>query len=66
MTKDFLFWNLIFHFLEIIWTPKILNNFSSCKILIFQMMELILFTFHIVEFYKIGNYSKSFNYYIIG
>ena len=40
--------NLIFHFLEIIWTPKIFNSFSSCEILILQMVELqyyYLFTY---------------------
>ena len=42
--KDELFDNLIFelfvHFLEIIWTPKICDNFWYCKILIFQMVKL--------------------------
>ena len=45
-----LFSNLIFRFLEIIWTPKIFNNF---------------FIFQIVKFYKIVNYRKLVNYYII-
>ena len=45
-----LFSDLIFHFLEIIWTPKVFNNF---------------FILQIVEFYKIVNYSKLVNYYII-
>ena len=60
-----LFSNLIFHFLKIIWTPKIFNNFSSCEILIFQMVELFLFIFLIVKFYKIVNHSKSVNYYSV-
>ena len=34
-----LFSNLIFHFLEIIWTLRIFNIFSSCEILIFQMID---------------------------
>ena len=55
--KDELSDNFIFEFncsfLEIIWTPKILNNFSSCGILIFQMVELHFFIIQIVKFYKI-------------
>ena len=47
--------NLIFHFLEIILTPKIFNNSSSRGILIFQ----------IAKFYKIVSDSKLVNYYII-
>ena len=39
-------------------TPKIFNNFSSCEVLIF-------FIFRIVTFYKIVNYSKLVDYYII-
>ena len=35
-----LFFNLFFHILEIIWTLKVSNNFSNCKILIFQMVKL--------------------------
>ena len=36
----------MFYFLEIIWTPEIFNNnFPSCEILIFQMVELIIFYF---------------------
>ena len=47
----------MYHFVEIIWTPKIL---------IFQMVELIFFfMFQIVKFYKIIKYSKIVNYYII-
>ena len=61
-----LFSNLIFHFLEIIRTPKIFNSFSSCDILIFETVELnFVFFFQIVKFYKNVNYSKLFNYYII-
>ena len=60
-----LFSNLIFHFLEIIWTPKIFNNSSSCEWLIFQTIELNFFIFQIVKFHKIVNYSKLDNYYII-
>ena len=60
-----LFSNLIFHFLEIIWTPKIFNNFSSCETLIFQMVELNCLIFQIVKFYEIVNYRKLVNYYII-
>ena len=63
--KGELFDNFIFHFLEIIWTPKIFNNFSSCEILIFQIVELNFFIFQIVKFYKIVNYSKLVNYSII-
>ena len=40
-----LFSDLIFHLLEIIRTPEIFNNFSSCEILIFQMVELYFFYF---------------------
>ena len=40
-----LFLNMIFYFLEIIWTPKIFNNFSSREILIFQIVELNFFSF---------------------
>ena len=61
-----LFSNLIFHFLKIIWTLKIFYNFSSCEIMIFHMVELNLFIFQIVKFYKIVNYSKLVNCYIIG
>ena len=43
-----LFLNLIFHILQILWTPKILNDFSSCEILTFQM----IFIFQIVQFKK--------------
>ena len=31
--------NFFFFFLEIIWILEILNNFSSCEILIFQMVK---------------------------
>ena len=48
-----LFSNLIFHFLEIIWTPKIFNNFSSWEILIFQIVELTFF-----QFSKSSNFTK--------
>ena len=48
-----LFSNLIFHLLEIIWTHKIFNNFSSCDILIFQMLELKFFLFS-----KLSNLTK--------
>ena len=51
--SNILFSNLIFHFLQIIWTPNIFNNFSSCEILIFQMVESNSFIFQIVKFYKI-------------
>ena len=37
---DNLIYELLFHFLEIIWAPKIFNNFWYCKILIFQMVKL--------------------------
>ena len=47
--------NLIFIFLEIIWTPKIFDNFLSCDILIFQMVEFF-FIFQIAKFYKLVNY----------
>ena len=60
-----LFSNLILHFLEILWTPKIFNNFSSCEILSVQMVELFFFLFQIVKFYIIFNYSKLVNFYII-
>ena len=47
--KDELFDSFIFEFnfyiLEIILTPEIFNNFSICKILIFQMVELVFFYF---------------------
>ena len=35
-----LFSNFFFHFLEIIWTPKIFNNFWYSEKLIFQMVKL--------------------------
>ena len=38
-----LFSNLFFYFLAIIWTPKILNNFSNCKILNFKMIKIFNF-----------------------
>ena len=38
-----LFSNLSFHMLEILWTLKIFNNFSSCEILIYQVVELLFF-----------------------
>ena len=60
-----LFSNLIFYILEIILTPKIFNNSSSCEISIFQMGELIFFILQIVKFYKIVNYSKLVNYFSI-
>ena len=47
-SKTFL--DLIFLFLEIIWTSKIFNNLSSYEILIFQMVELDFFIFQIVKF----------------
>ena len=53
-----LFYNLIFDILEVIWTPKIFQNYSICKILIFQMEELIFFIFQIGNFwveYKLSN-----------
>ena len=58
-----LFPNLIFHFLEIIWTYKIFNNFSSCGIE-FPNGRIIFF-FQIVKFDEIVNYRKSVNYCII-
>ena len=61
-----LFSHLIFHFLEIIWTLKIFNNFSSYAILISHMLELkFFFIFQTVKFYKIVDYSKLVNYYMI-
>ena len=42
ITKDEFFDSFImvfFHFLNIIWILKIFNNFSNCKILIFQMVK---------------------------
>ena len=59
-----LFSNFIFNILQILWTPKIFNNFSSCEILIFEMVELFVFIFQIVKFYKIVSYSKLVNYYL--
>ena len=47
-----LFLNLISNILEIIWMPEIFDNFSSCKILIFQMIELIFFIFKIRNFWN--------------
>ena len=41
------FSNSIFNILEIISTPEIFNNFSSCEIFISQMVELIFFIFQI-------------------
>ena len=42
---EVLFFKLIFYILEIIWTLKIFNDFSSYEIFIFQMAELICFYF---------------------
>ena len=42
MTDELLhssFSNLICYIIEIFWTPKILNNFSNCEILIFQIVD---------------------------
>ena len=47
-----LFSNLIFHSVETIRIPKKFNNFSSCEILIFQMVELIFL------FYKLLNFTE--------
>ena len=44
---------------------KIFNNFSTCDIFIFQMVELFFFIFQIVKLSKVFNYSKLVNYYII-
>ena len=55
-----LFSNLIFRFVD-----KILNNFSSCEILSFQIVELDFFIFQIVKFYKIVNHRKLFHCYIL-
>ena len=49
-TKDELFDNFIFEFNFSFFRPKVFNNF---------------FILQIVEFYKIVNYSKLVNYYII-
>ena len=66
ITEYELFDNSVFqNFLEFIQTPKIFNNFSSCEIRIFQMVELNFFISQIVEFYKIFNHRKLDNYYII-
>ena len=60
-----LFSNLVFHVLEIIWTLKIFNNFSSWEILIFQIVELIFVISQIGKFDKILNYNILINFYII-
>ena len=54
-----LFSNLIFNILEIIWTPEIVNNFSSCEILIFQMVKL-MFLFSKLEIFEIGNFWMGY------
>ena len=36
----YLFSNSFFHFVEIIWTPKIFDNFSNFKTWIFQIVKL--------------------------
>ena len=47
ITKNDLFYSFIIKFIlpfsEIIWILKIFNNFSNCKILIFQMVEFLNF-----------------------
>ena len=48
-----LFSNLIFHFLEIIWIPKMFKNFSSCEIFIFQMVELFVLFSELLDFKKL-------------
>ena len=60
-----LFSNFFFHFLEIIWTPKIFNIFWYCKILIFRMVKfkknlniLNCLILKIREFLKLNNYSN--------
>ena len=65
ITKDdnFIF-EFFFYFLKIIRTLTIFNNFSSCEILIFHMVELNII-FQIIKFYKIFNYRKLINFYII-
>ena len=58
-----LFSNLIFHFLKILLTPK--------NLIIFQVVKYwfskwyIFLILQIAKFYKILNYSKLVNYYII-
>ena len=67
--KDELFDNFIFelffHFLEIIWTPKIFKSFRYCKILIFHVVRLKkllnirnCWILKIHEFLKLNNYSN--------
>ena len=56
-----LFSNLIFHFLEVIWTPKIFYNFSNCEILIFQMVK-IDFLFGSWLIFQIRNFWNFFNW----
>ena len=59
MSYSIVFSNLIFYILEILRTPKIFDNFSSCEIFIFQIVELICFYFrNILKFNKIVNYRK--------
>ena len=41
--ENWIILNLFSHFKKIFQTLKILNNFSNCKILIFQMVKLIFF-----------------------
>ena len=55
ITKDWiiLFLNSMFHFLDIIRTPKIFNNFSSCEILIFKMLELFFSFSKLLNFIKL-------------
>ena len=59
--KDKLFaifiFKLFFYFLEIIWTPKIFNNFWYGKTLIFQMVKLKkLLIIQFVECWKFVNF----------
>ena len=58
VTKDELFDSFIFefHFLEIMWTPKIFNNFLSCDINFTNGRIEFCFIFQITEFYKSVNY----------
>ena len=46
------FSNFIFNILEIICMTEIFNNFLSCEILIFRMVELIFFLFQIRNFWN--------------
>ena len=60
-----LFSDLIFNISEIISIPEIFNNFSSCEVLDFQMVELIFFYIPNYKFLKLEIFGWDTNYRMI-